>query len=667
MSSTPNAPAAEAPMVLAQRAMREGAFDEALRLTTTVLENEPESVEALYLKAVSHRYLGQLGDALSAITSLIHLSPEYGRAHQEHGHIHRNAGDLSAAMAAYALAVQYNPALTASWRAIAELSAPNDASASARAIAQAERLEALPKALLAVSNHLYEGRLLKAEELCRAFLKKNPTHVEGMRLLAEIGSRLSVLDDAEFLLENAVALAPDNIQLRLDYIEVLRKRQKFDKAFAEAERLYSSDPENPLYQSHLAIESMQVGDYKRAFELFDAVLARVPNDPATLTSRGHALKTYGRQVEAIESYQAALASRPDHAEAYYALANLKTHQFAATDIEKMREQLAQPGQPLRHSIYLHFALGKALEDQGRYEEAFHHYSEGNRLKRFQTRYRPEQMEEEFAAQRETCTAELFEARQGTGHAASDPIFIVGLPRAGSTLLEQILASHSQVEGTMELPNILALAHRLRSTGPISSKSEYPAVLSELSADELAQFGKAYIDETRVHRKEGRPLFIDKMPNNFRHIGLIHLILPNAKIIDARREPLACCFSGFKQLFAEGQEFTYGLEEVGRYYRAYVELMAHWDKVLPGRVLRVQYEDVIDDLEGQVRRLLDYCGLDFETACLDFHKTQRSVRTASSEQVRQPLYQSGVDQWRHFDPWLDPLKAALGPALTEYRA
>ena len=274
MSSTPNAPAAEAPMVLAQRAMREGAFDEALRLTTTVLENEPESVEALYLKAVSHRYLGQLGDALSAITSLIHLSPEYGRAHQEHGHIHRNAGDLSAAMAAYALAVQYNPALTASWRAIAELSAPNDASASARAIAQAERLEALPKALLAVSNHLYEGRLLKAEELCRAFLKKNPTHVEGMRLLAEIGSRLSVLDDAEFLLENAVALAPDNIQLRLDYIEVLRKRQKFDKAFAEAERLYSSDPENPLYQSHLAIESMQVGDYKRAFELFDAVLAR---------------------------------------------------------------------------------------------------------------------------------------------------------------------------------------------------------------------------------------------------------------------------------------------------------------------------------------------------------------------------------------------------------
>lgn len=643
-----------------------GRIDAAQRRTSSVLAISADHQDALYISAVANRYAKEFNAASEVVDRLIALSPEYGRAHQERGHLFKAQGRENEALAAYRYAAQLNPSLVASVKGAAELAARREPAAAQAAQAELKRLSNLPKPLLAVMNHLAEGRILKAEDICRAFLKKNPTHTEGMRLLADIGMRLSVLDDAEFLLESAVALEPKNAQLRLDYIQVLRKRQKHDAALQQAKHLYQQDKTNPLFQSHLAVESMQVGDYEQAFALFDAVLDKLPGDPVTLTSKGHALKTYGDQEKAVDAYRAATTSSPGHADAYYALANLKTYRFTDEEIEAMQVQAAQPGMPFRQLIHFHFALGKAFEDRKDFAVSFSHYEKGNELKRIQSRYDPDQMEQEFRAQMEVCGPDLFGRQAGKGCPAQDPIFIVGLPRAGSTLLEQILASHSQVDGTMELPNVLALAHRLRSNGPISKESLYPQVLNELSAEELHGFGKAFIEETRVHR-QGAPRFIDKMPNNFRHIGLIHLILPNAKIIDARREPMACCFSGFKQLFAEGQEFTYGLEQIGRYYRGYVELMAHWDRVLPDKVLRVQYEDVVDDLEAQVRRVLDFCGLPFEEACLNFHKTKRSVRTASSEQVRQPLYRSGVDQWRQFDAHLAPLKDALGPALQGYRA
>jgi len=444
--------------------------------------------------------------------------------------------------------------------------------------------------------------------------------------------------------------------VRLDYIDALRRRQKFERAREEAESLYESDPANPLFQSHLAIESMQTGDYERAFALFEQVLEKVPNDPATLTSRGHALKTTGETDKAIESYRAAFAAKPDHGDAWYALANLKTYRFTEDEMARMEEQVARPDLAFMDRVHLSFALGKAHEDRKDYEASFRNYERGNALKRAQTRYDADTMSAELAKQRETCTAELFARHEGAGHKAPDPIFILGLPRAGSTLLEQVLASHSQVDGTLELPDILALAHRLR--GRKAGQSLYPQVLHDLSAEQLETFGRQYIENTMVHR-QGAPFFIDKMPNNFRHIGLIHLILPNAKIIDARRAPMDCCFSGFKQLFAEGQEFTYGLTEIGRYYADYVDLMQHWDEVLPGKVLRVQHEDVLDDPEGQIRRMLDHCGLEFEDACLQFHKTDRAVRTASSEQVRQPINRKGQGAWVPFDPWLGDLRAALG--------
>ena len=507
-----------------------------------------------------------------------------------------------------------------------------------------------------MTNHLHEGRLLRAEELCRAYLQRHKRDVEGMRLLAEIGSRFGVLDEAQFLLETAIALDPENRQLRLDLIQVLRQRQRFADAREQAEWLYRSDPESPLFQSHLAIESMQTGDFDRAFALFDRVLAKLPGDPATLTSRGHALKTTGASDDAIASYRAAVAAKPDHGDAWYALANLKTYRFTDEEVAAMCQQAERPDLAFMDRVHLSFALGKALEDRGEYEDSFRHYEEGNALKRRQTRYDADRMSEELAQQRRVCTPDLFAQHSAAGFTARDPILILGLPRAGSTLLEQILASHSQVDGTMELPDILALAHRLR--GRKAGASRYPEILDELSDEQLTQFGEAYIENTRIHRGRA-PFFIDKMPNNFRHIGLIHLILPNATIIDARRDPLDCCFSGFKQLFAEGQEFTYGLTEVGRYYADYVHLMDHWDDVLPGRVLRVRHEDVLDDLEGQVRRMLDHIGLPFEQACLDFHRTQRAVKTASSEQVRQPINRSGQGAWKPYEPWLGDLKAALG--------
>ncbi len=644
----------------AQNALKSGDFAAGLTKAEAVLADDPRDGEALYMAAVASRYLKSFDTASSHLAALHAVTPEYGRAWQEEGHLALAEGDNGRALEAFTRATRFNPALVASWREQARLAEQAGLGREAAAAkAQFERVSALPRDLLAVTNHLHEGRLFRAEEICRHFLRANPKNVEGMRLLARIGVELGILDDAEFLLESAVTFEPDNIQLRLDYIDVLRRRQKFDEARGQAEELHKRDPENPLFQSRLAIESMQTSDFDRAFELFDAVLAKLPHDPATHTSKGHALKTVGRSDDAIASYRSAIRAKSDHGDAYYALANLKTYRFEDAEIGAMRAQIERPDLAFMDRVHISFALGKALEDRKDYRASFGFYEQGNALKRAQTRYSADAMTREFVAQKEACRSELFEKQRGAGHNAPDPIFILGLPRAGSTLLEQILASHSQVDGTLELPNILALAHRLR--GRKAGASRYPEILHEMTPEQLTKFGEQFIEGTRIHR-QGAPFFIDKMPNNFRHIGLIHLILPNAKIIDARRAPMDCCFSGFKQLFAEGQEFTYGLHEVGRYYADYVDLMDHWGTVLPGKILRVQHEDVLDDVEEQTRCMLDYLGLPFEEECLEFHKTDRAVRTASSEQVRQPINRKGQDAWKPFEPWLEPLKQALARSM-----
>ena len=621
--------------------------------------------EGIYMLAVCQRYLKKYSNALDTLDVLKSLVPDHSRAHQETGHVYKAMNKADAALNSYSRASQINPALFSSFRAQIEiLTATGRESVTGPLKKQLESLESLPKVLVVVMDLISNSKLVKAEQLCKEFMQKVPRHIEGMRLLAEIGTRLGVLEDAEFLLESALEFSPESTQVRIDYIQVLRKRQKNEEALVQAKLLLAKDPKNPQFQSVFAIESMQSGDYDTALETFDSILAIIPEDPVTLTSRGHALKTQGQVDEAIDSYRRATKKYQGHGEAYYSLANLKLFKFRDEELAAMQAQEVNLGISHMSRVYINFALGKAYEDKGLFKESFEHYERGNSFKKGQSRYKQKELTDEFHAQVEVFDESFVAANVGAGCDAPDPIFIVGLPRSGSTLLEQILASHSQVDGTMELPNMLSLAQKLRRGERMSATNHYPAVLKTLESEKFAEFGETFIKETRIHRGSA-PFFIDKMPNNFRHIGLIKLMLPNAKIIDARRHPMGCCFSGFKQLFAEGQEFTYGLEEIGTYYKDYVELMDHWDKVLPGKVLRVQYEDVVADLDTQVRRILDYCGLEFEESCISFYETERSVRTPSSEQVRQPIYQSGVEQWKNFDEFLDPLKEALGPVLDRY--
>ena len=640
-------------------------FAVALGQLTALLDEHAEEPDVLYMTAVCHRYLRQWEDAQSYLDRLLRLAPEHGRGHQERGHLLRAQEMPAAALRSYQRACQMNPALDASWRGQLEMALQvNDEVQANQARHQLQRLQALPKPLVAATDLLAQRKLLKAETLCRQFLQKVPRHVEAMRLLADIGVRLGAMDDAEFLLESAVLFEPDNQQVRIDYVQVLRKRQKFANALAQAKLLLDSAQDNPQFQSLYAIELMQTGDYTGALGYFDKVLARLPGDAITLTSRGHALKTSGQQQEAVESYRMALAGHPDHGEAYYSLANLKTYRFTAAEISRMQQQEGSVSANPMSQVYLMFALGKAHEDLGEYSTAFNYYQQGNGLKRAQSGYDAQKMGVELQAQATFFSKDVFASRPDSGDPACDPIFIVGLPRAGSTLLEQILASHSLVDGTLELPNILSIAQSLRRRGQEEGNAEYPAIIADMSTLKLRELGEKYLAETAIHRQDA-PYFIDKMPNNFRHVGLIKLILPNAKIIDARRHPMACCFSGYKQLFAEGQEFSYDLDDLSSYYRDYVALMDHWQTVLPSDVLQVNYEQVVGDLEGQVRRILDYCGLPFEPQTLQFHDTERSVRTASSEQVRQPLYRGGLDQWRHFSEQLQPLEEQLSDIIQRH--
>ena len=645
-----------------KRLLQQGAFVQSAAAAQALLASNLGNVDLLYLLAVANRYAGRAEVARQNLDMLLEINPIHARGWQEMGHGHRAKGDEPGAILAFDRAVAANPALVASWRALTDLNkAAGRFEAEAIARNQLEWLASLPQELVSVASFMHEGMLLKAEKLCRHFLQANGHHLEAMRMLAELGSRFQVLDEAEVILESVVEIEPEFHPGRFDYVNILHKRQKFEKALQQARILREKAPGVPHFDMLFANQHLAVGNFDDALAIYDALYAARPDNHQVSLTRGHALKTLGRQDEAVAAYRCAYVSKPDFGDAYWSLANLKTYRFSDSEIAAMRTVEADRSISRVDHYHLCFALGKALEDRSEFADAFAYYDTGNRLKHDELRYDPSRIDAEMAAQTNVCTPALFAAKAGSGAKAADPIFIVGLPRAGSTLLEQILASHSVVEGTSELPNILALAHRLEGRRRVDEEPSYPGNLGEFSVDELTGFGEAYLRETGIYRT-GKPFFIDKMPNNFRHIGLIHLILPNAKIIDARRDPMGCCFSNFKQLFGEGQDFSYGLSDIGRYYKGYLGLMQHWDDVLPGKVLRVQYEDVVSDLETQVRRLLEFCGLPFEPACVNFHETDRAVRTASSEQVRQPIFRDGLGQWENFEAFLAPLRAALEPTL-----
>ena len=519
--------------------------------------------------------------------------------------------------------------------------------------------------LVRAAEALLDNDLPVAEHALRERLKRKPTDVAAIRMMAELAARIGRYADAENLLRRALELAPAFAPARTNLATILYRQNRPAEALAELDRLPTGEEDGAGPQNLRAAALGRIGSYEEAIALYEQVLARLPDQPRVWMSYGHVLKTVGRREDSIAAYRRAIAAAPSLGEAWWSLANLKTLAFTDADAAAMTAALAAPGLAGDDRFHLHFALGKAHEDRGDAECAFAHYAEGNRLRRAGIAYFPD----ETAAHVDRCialfTPGFFAARGDAGCPAADPVFILGMPRAGSTLIEQILASHPQVEGTMELPDIPALAKRLGGRRRNPDLPLYPDCLAGLDGAALRALGEEYLERTRVQRRTQRPLFIDKMPNNWAHVGLIRLILPNAKVIDARRHPLACGFSNFKQHYARGQGFSYDLGEMGRFYRDYVRLMGHFDAALPGFVHRVIHERLVDEPEAEVRRLLDFLGLKFDPACLSFHRTERAVRTASSEQVRRPLSREGLDQWRAYERWLGPLKAALGPVLELY--
>jgi tetratricopeptide (TPR) repeat protein len=611
-------------------------------------------------------------EALAVLARLQEMHPRFSRLYQERGHCHVLLGDASAAIDALREAVRLNPTLPASWDMLEQLYRMlGDTAQAALAARHLETLRQLPPEVVAANSLYADGDLASAEEVIRVYLRKDGDNVGALRLLARIRTARDAPEEAESLLKSVLERAPDYHAARLDYAMVLSQRQKHLQARREAEHLLEHDPDNRDYLKQYGAACVSLGDHEPVIDLYERLLAnQVQSGPEVADLRlwrANALKVTGRQPEAVADYRTSLAARPDHGVAWFGLANLKTYRFTDDEIARMRAAEARPDIQDMDRVYLCFALGKALEDRGDYAASWRHYERGNAVRRAAGRYRPEVAEACAARLKQVFTAEFFAARAGWGVDDQAPIFILGLPRSGSTLIEQILASHSRVEGTQELTEIGRYAGELCGRDPDCGLPVNPEALARLTAEEARSLGERFLAETRTYRRLGRPFFIDKMPNNFWHIGLIQLILPRATIIDVRREPMACCFSNLKQLFGTtNQEFTYGVDDIARHYRTYLDLMRRWDEVLPGRVLRVPYEDVVEDLEGGVRRMLEPCGLPFEPACLAFHETRRSVRTPSSEQVRLPIGREGLDQWRNYAPWLAPLREALGDALTGYR-
>jgi tetratricopeptide (TPR) repeat protein len=570
-------------------------------------------------------------------------------------------GDHTQAVTALRRATALEPNLSAAWRTLGDqLTILEDSAGADAAYAQSIRAGVTDPRLMEAARALCENKLSIAEHTLRTHLKAHPTDVAAIRMLAEVAARLGRLEDSEKLLRRALELAPSFLAARHNYALVLHRQTKAPEALAQIDLLLAAEPDNPSYRFLQASALTRIGEYDRAIEIYESVLERHGANARGWMSLGHARKTAGYTQPSIDAYQSAIAHAPSFGEAYWSLANMKTYRFSEAMIAQMESQLQREDISPEDRFHLHYALGKAYEDSADFAASFRHYDLGAKLRRDSISYSADDTTTFTDRQIAFFAPQRLAAHAGQGHPTTDPIFVVGLPRAGSTLIEQILSSHSAVEGTMELPDIIAIAKRIGG-GHLHGDS-YPNALANFTPEQFHALGQEYLDRTRVQRKTDRPFFIDKMPNNFQHVGFIHMILPNAKIIDARRHPIGNCFSAFKQHFARGQTFSYDLNDLGRYYSDYVRLMAHVDAALPGRIHRVQYEDMIADPETQIRRLLAYCDLPFEAACMEFHTNTRAVRTASSEQVRQPLYGDAVEQWRNYETWLEPLKAALKPVL-----
>jgi tetratricopeptide (TPR) repeat protein len=635
---------------------------EAERLGRQALASAPADPRARLIVGSARRRRSDPSAALAILAPLAAAYPNAANTQYELGLTLAALGRSAEAVAALRRAVGLQRDMAKAWRALADqLFAMGEPEAAEQAYAEHSRAAVQDPALRPAADAIFQGRLEDASRLLRAYIRGRPGDTDALRMLAETFVRRELHAEAEVLLRRCLELEPDFEPARFGLAEALFRQQKGAAALVEIERLMAADPQHPAYRNLLAACLGLAGETLRAIAVYESLLEEFPRQAKIWLNYGHALRTVRRGQDAAEAYRRCIALQPGLGEAYWGLANLKLASFGEDETRAMEARLAQPGLDQEDRLHLHYALGKALEDRADYGAAFAHYAQGGRLKRTAIRYDPAETSAFVQESRRLFTRDFFAERLGSGSEVQDPIFVVGLPRSGSTLIEQILASHSEVEGATEMSELGHIVMGLARGGRSSTEA-----LADLDADGLQRLGEDYLEATRIYRKSDRRLFIDKMPNNFFHVGLIQLILPRARIIDARRYPLGVGFSAFKQLFAQGHAFSYDLADVGRYYRDYLELMTHYDTVLPGRVHRVIYEDMVDDTEGEVRRLLDYCGLPFQEACLRFYENDRAVRTVSSEQVRRPIFRDGLDHWRRFEDHLAPLAEALGPALEDWR-
>ncbi len=524
--------------------------------------------------------------------------------------------------------------------------------------------------LMEAALALHDNRLHDAEPILKAHLKSDPFDVAAIRMLAELAGRIGRYPDAENLLRRALELSPGFTAARSNLATLLYRQGRSADAISELDQLQSHEPDNlspeDLGNANLkAAAHGRIGDYDEAIALYEAVLAAQPLLDKVWMSYGHVLKTVGRRDHSVTAYRRALTINPGFGEVWWSLANLKTVKFSSADLAEMQTQLGRIDLRAEDRFHIDFALGKAFEDAKDWPQSFGHYAAGNALRREALDFDGAKFSDQMRSAAALLTPAFFAERREGGCPAPDPIFILGMPRAGSTLIEQILSSHPMIEGTQELPDIAYLAERVMGRTQNDINGNYETNLAALSPEERRAMGEEYLDRTRIHRKSGKPHFIDKMPNNWRHIGLMQLILPNAKIIDARRHPMDCGFSNFKQHYARGQGFSYSLGDIGRYYADYVGFMQAVDAALPGRVHRVIHEDIVADTEAHVRTMIAHLGLPFDEACLRFWENDRAVQTPSAEQVRRPINRDGMDRWQHYEQWLGPLKTALGPVLDIY--
>ena len=653
-------------------------FDEALELVNAgdpvaaervcrdAVQRNPKDVNMLGLLGAVLVKMRRLEEAEQVLRRTVRLAPTFAKPHEDLGFALLELERHDEAVETLQKAVRLDPKLEFARFNLGKALALTGKGEEADAAFEASFALSPERKLLAQAAKLHkEGKLEEAEKLYRQALKNNPDNVDAMRMLAMLAATLKHFDDAERLLRRAIAIAPDFLAAVIDLGRVLKEQDRFEEAIGCFKKAIGINPNNPQTHFLLAGACAPAALNHEAVKGYQKTLELSPRHPGALLGLGNALKTVGRLDEAVRAYHDCIDVKPNNGETYWSLANLKTYRFSDEQLAEM-EKRVEDGNTSgdKSEVNFLFALGKAYDDRQDYERAWHYYDRGNNKQRMLVQYDPVHTETINDGIIEVFDQALLEEKSGAGHPDPAPIFILGLPRSGSTLVEQVLASHSQVEGTSELPYLGRVAtslNRNRTDGV-----NYPRAVRELEAENLAALGEDYVRYAQLHRTEGKPFFVDKMPNNFPTIGFLHLILPNARIIDARRHPLDACVGNYRQHYARGQTFAYDLTDIGEYYLQYQRMMDHWEEVLPGRILTVQYEEVVTDFDNQVRRILDYCGLPWEEDCIRFYETERPVRTASSEQVRQPIYTGALNFWRNYEAHLDELIEILEPVRHRYR-